>query len=137
VIFGWCVILRGWSCRPLWLNKSTFVMMRPAIRKEVLMADGPEMYRLYVECRNCKHEIALKKAWGPKPDRPPLTALAVQLTWPSCNFEAFYPPADMRVGILTQMSNITSAPPLFAFASRRIAKRAHSRDYSSPLRMDN
>src|SRR5262245_17522330 len=69
-----------WSYRPLWLNKSTFVMMKPAIRGEVLMADGPEMYRLYVECRNCKHEIALKKTWGPKPDRPPLTALAVQLT---------------------------------------------------------
>ena len=85
-------------CRPLWLNKFTLLMMKPAIRGEVLMADGPEMYRLYVECRNCKHEIALKKVWGPRPDRPPLTALAVQLTCPRCNFEAVYPPADIRLG---------------------------------------
>ena len=95
MIFGWCVILRGWSCRPLWLNKSTFVMMKPAIQGKCLW---PMEYRLYVECRNCKHEIALKKAWGPKPDRPPLTALAVQLMCPSCNFEAVYPPADFRLG---------------------------------------
>jgi hypothetical protein len=40
-----------------------------------------------------KHKIALKKAWG-----PPLTALAVQLTCPSCNFEAVYPPADIQLG---------------------------------------
>ena len=52
----------GGRVAPLWLNKSTFIMMKPAIRGEVLMADGPEMYRLYVEYRNCKHEIALKKA---------------------------------------------------------------------------
>jgi hypothetical protein len=82
----------------LWLNKFTLVMMKPAVRGEVRMVDGPEMYRLYVECRNCKHEIALKKVWGPKPARPPLTALAVQLTCPSCNFEAVYPPADIRLG---------------------------------------
>ena len=58
------------------------------------MADGPEMYRLYVECRNCKHEIA----WGRSRIVPPLTALAVQLTCPRCNFEAVYPPADIRLG---------------------------------------
>ena len=74
------------------------LMMKPAIRGEVLMADGPEMYRLYIECRNCKHEIALKKVRGSKPDRPPLTALAMQLTCPNCNFEAVYPPADIRLG---------------------------------------
>jgi RNase P subunit RPR2 len=79
-------------------------MMKPAIRGEVLMADGPEMYRLYVECRNCKTQNRFEESVG-----PPLTALAVQLTCPSCNFEAVYPPADIQLGILTQMSNITSA----------------------------
>jgi hypothetical protein len=73
-------------------------MMKPAIRGEVLITDGPEMYRLFVECRNCTHEIVLKKVWGPKPDRPLLTSLGAQLTCPSCNFEAVYPPADIRLG---------------------------------------
>ena len=62
------------------------------------MADGPEMYRVYVECRQCRHEIALKKVSGPKLDRPPLTALAVRLTCPSCNFAAVYVPAEIRLG---------------------------------------
>jgi hypothetical protein len=95
-------------CRPLWLNKFTLLMMKPAIRGEVLMADGPEMYRLYIECRNCKHEIALKKVWGPRPDRPPLTALAVQLHAQGAISRRFTRLLTSDWGILTQMSNTHS-----------------------------
>jgi hypothetical protein len=74
------------------------------------MADGPGMYRLYVECRNCKREIVLKNAWGPKPDRPLLTALAVQLTCPSSISRRFTRLLTSDWAILTQMSN-THLPP--------------------------
>ena len=62
------------------------------------MVDGHEMYRLYVECRKCRNEIALKKGFGSKPARPPLTSLAMRITCPSCNFDAIYPPSEIRLG---------------------------------------
>ena len=55
------------------------------------------MVYLYVECRKCRREIPFKEVPGPKLDRPPLTSLAVQLTCPSCNLEAVYPPGETRL----------------------------------------
>jgi hypothetical protein len=75
------------------------------------------MYRLYVECRNCNYEIALKKVWGPKPARPPLTALAVQLTCPAAISRRFTRLLTSDWGILTQMSN--THLPHFALSIER------------------
>ena len=66
------------------------------------MADGPEMYRLYVECRKRRHEVVLKKVWGPKPDHRPLTLLAVQLTCPGRDFELFTRLQTSGWGILVE-----------------------------------
>jgi hypothetical protein len=64
------------------------------------MANGPERYHLYVECRKCRHEIPFKEVLESKPDDPPLTSQSVQLTCPSCKFEAVYRPTEIRLGIL-------------------------------------
>jgi hypothetical protein len=55
------------------------------------MANGPERYHLYVECRKCRHEIPFKEVLEPKPDDPPLTSQSGAANMPKLQIRSRLP----------------------------------------------